>query len=133
MKTEMTTFKELFEEYQESLEYANRMLSTSALDLLDKSSDFWEGYKFSIFRKFEMERMNLADGYPSIIFKNSKTDLSGKLFYRGLEIDVFMDDSGQQYYIKYNGKEISGGSFNSNPIDAFVYEIDKDLDGIKIL
>lgn len=51
-----------------------------------------------------------------------------KLEYRGIELTILLDDYGQQFYIDFAGKEVSGGSFNSRPELLFIEAVDEQLD-----
>ena len=44
--------------------------------------------------------------------------------YRGEVIPVFYDDYGQQDYVVIRGEVCSGGSYNLNALDEFMYEMD---------
>lgn len=53
-----------------------------------------------------------------------------KLFYRGIEVKVYADDPGQQFYAIIEGQEYSFGAFNTNYLDDIFYIIDDKLDNI---
>lgn len=50
--------------------------------------------------------------------------------YRDIDVDIFDDDYGQQFYFYYKGSSYSCGSFNPDYEECVKYVIDKDLDEI---
>lgn len=50
--------------------------------------------------------------------------------YRGYEVEIFIDDYGQQFYCYLDGEEIGFGAFNTEYKEDLKYLIDKKLDFI---
>lgn len=50
--------------------------------------------------------------------------------YRGIKVDVFDDDYGQQYYFYFNGRSIGCGAYNTDYKHCIEYEVDHYLDDI---
>jgi hypothetical protein len=55
------------------------------------------------------------------------------ILYRDHEIDVFMDDYGQQYYFNLDGRDIGCGTYNFDYEDCVRYYVDEKLDHIEII
>lgn len=123
-------FIDLLQEYEEKINYVNRMLS---LEQTKHSKDYWLGYKRGVFHFFQQQKDFCEDFHPCINVKVNKTDPDqvGTLSYRDEEVPVFSDDAGQQLYIDYYGIIIEGGNFNPFPEKDFCYMIDKIKDDIK--
>lgn len=50
--------------------------------------------------------------------------------YRGISVDIYNDDFGQQFYCTLFGEEVGFGAFNLNYRDDLAYLIDEKLDVI---
>lgn len=50
--------------------------------------------------------------------------------YRGQDIKVDIDDSGQCYYFIYKGKEYSCGTYNTDYLSEIIAAVDADLDEV---
>lgn len=50
--------------------------------------------------------------------------------YRGFKVPVYLDDYGQQYYIKFDGEEVGLGTYNLNYESEIESIIDHKLDFI---
>ena len=51
--------------------------------------------------------------------------------YRGISVDIFIDDYGQSYYCYFDNECISFGTYNFNYEEDVKYLIDKKLDGVR--
>lgn len=64
--------------------------------------------------------------YTDVEDKDSVTTID----YRGFSVPVYIDEVGQSYYCKFDGEEVSFGSFNTSFIDDIHYLVDEKLDVI---
>lgn len=64
--------------------------------------------------------------YADVEDKDSVTTIE----YRGFSVPVYIDEVGQSYYCKFDGEEVSFGSFNTSFIDDIHYLVDEKLDVI---
>ena len=64
--------------------------------------------------KTEIEKYKIKGEYPVV----------GIFEYRGESSPIYCDDYGQQEFLIYKGKELSGGSFNYLPEYDWMYVID---------
>ena len=55
---------------------------------------------------------------------------SKTISYRGVEVRLYDDDYGQQYYFYYKGRQYGCGAFNTLPERYVQYVINEDLDAI---
>ncbi len=128
------TFKECLEIYEDNIQYADRMMKEECFSFYHKTKDYWCGYKAAAHKVFEEIKTMCEDFKPSIekneTSNGKKEDQIGVLKYRGEEIPVYVDDSGQQLYIVYRNKAFGGGSYNANPEYDFCYYIDIIKDNI---
>ena len=48
--------------------------------------------------------------------------------YRGISVDIYVDEPGQQFYFYYHDKAVGCGAFNPDYEDVVRYFVDADLD-----
>lgn len=112
-------FKELLEFYEDKISYIKRCAKKRYFSL-----EYIKGYMSclnAVFRRMKLECpevLNLEIKYAAAAAAtaedDSKDDIFGFLEYRGVH-PVYLDDYGQCFYIKFENKEFSGGTFNSYP------------------
>lgn len=147
----MLTYEDLFMEYQDKLDWANRMIKS-----FPSQEQEWKRVKFAVFLMFEELRAccddapecrehgergacvhygsEYADKYPAKKSISEETGVEyefpviGELTYRGLTLPIYDDDYGLQSFVTFDGEDIPiltiGGSFD------WYYQIDKHLDKI---
>ena len=76
------------------------------------------------------EEIPVGDLSPEEVsqYSNQSCPLYSIIKYRDQIIPVYNDDYGQQMYAVFRGRELSGGSYNFNYIDAFLPTVDEMLD-----
>lgn len=118
-------FKEILERYENDIEYANRMLTPDSLSFFKKTEEYWTGYKRASYKWFQDMKAEL-NFKPEIVdmteeekIENIYIDEYNNYFYpcqwlkyRDELIPIYIDDYGQQEFIKYKNRFFYGGSYN---------------------
>ena len=118
-------FKEILERYENDIEYANRMLTPDSLSFFKKTEEYWKGYKRASYKWFQDMKAELSFK-PEVIdmteeekAENIYIDEYNNYFYpdqwlkyRDELIPIYVDDYGQQEFIKYKNRFFYGGSYN---------------------
>jgi hypothetical protein len=146
----MLTHEELFNYYQNKLDWINRRLEPDALKFYNETAETWKHAKEITFYWYEDMRYHVDGGIlrPEDCFDyNNKikaaykpyeiTNEDGKvstfpcigiLKYRGNTYAIYNDDYGMQDFIVIDGREITVDSFGGG-IDWY-YELDRIIDKI---
>ena len=116
-------FEELLEFYEDKISYIKRCAKNRYFSL-----EYIKGYMsclYTFFRrmKLEVEECRPEDLKLKLVKRANEDDVFGFLEYRGVH-PVYLDDYGQCFYIKFQNKEWSGGTFNSSPEIEFSDFID---------
>lgn len=95
----------------------------SVADYFERIQDYNNCLNFAIEALKDIwEKEN--EGY----FEELKTQEEGKIFhYKGFKVELLLDDYGQQFYFKFNGKEYSCGAYNMYPEAEIKFIIDEYL------
>ena len=131
------TFAKLLADYSESCIMIKQKLGKEHLTEADRR--YLEGQRKQNFSDFQTMKHYIED---EDIFKcrnptkheikkykiEGNFPVVGILEYRDELIPVYNDDYGQQEFIIYKNKEISGGSYNYFPEYTWMYEIDSYLE-----
>lgn len=136
-------FQELLEQYENNIQYANRMMTPESLSFFKKTIDYWNGFKHANFKWFQtMKDYSNFKPFTREPKKKEKeelryTNMNGDIFepcaileYRNEIVPIYNDDYGQQEFILYKDNIISGGTYNLMADYDFCHEIDRIKDGI---
>ena len=87
----------------------------------------------SIMKELGNSKMS-SSGYIYVICDKEQEDIDKGIvdivYYRNYLVNVYADDSGQQFYCIIDGEEYTFGAYNLNYIDDIIYIIDNKLDTI---
>lgn len=134
------TFEELFNIYQDNMEWIKRRLQPKTLEFYGERADQWKQAKYMNFKWFEMMRY-YCDEVDVYKIKEQSLPLdvkvddydncpcTGYLDYRNQRFYVYYDDMGAQCFIVCEGHIIPIISMGADEIDWW-YEVDYLLDKI---
>ena len=143
------THKDLFNLYQNKLDWINRRLEPDTLEFYNETAEAWKHAKEIVFDWYQDMRYFCEDGYPGrecFDYNNkllaaykpyeitndngitTKFPCVGLLKYRGNTYPIYDDDYGMQTFIVLDGREITVDSFGGG-IDWW-YELDRIIDKI---
>lgn len=124
------TIEQLLGIYEDTLAWIGRRTKPEVLERNKETPEMWATAKLAAYMMFEKLRDYADGGNPNLEFgkyfekkegEPLKKDgvefpMAGILRYRGLELPVYFDDSGQCLFVVYKDKEI--------PLDNMGYSID---------
>ena len=143
------THKDLFNLYQNKLDWINRRLEPDTLEFYNETAEAWKHAKEIVFDWYQDMRYFCEGGYPGrecfdyntkIISAYKPYEVTNKkgittefpciglLKYRGNTYPIYNDDYGMQDFIVIDGREITVDSFGGG-IDWW-YELDRIIDKI---
>lgn len=137
------TKEELFEIYQNELNWINRRLQEPTLEFYKEFSDNWRHAKEVAFKMYQALRFYCTDEDVlsiDIIPLDVTEQISdyngcpcvGYISYRGQKFYAYCDEPGQQEFIIVGDKVITFSTFDCPLIDWW-YEVDKVIDNIDTL
>ena len=124
------TMEQLLGIYEDTLAWIERRMKPEVLKRNGETPEMWATAKLAAYMMFEKLRDCADGGNPNLEFgkyfdkkegESLKKDgaefpMVGILRYRGLELSVYFDDSGQCLFVVCKGREI--------PLDNMGYSID---------
>ena len=136
------THKQLFNKYQNMLDWINRRLEPDSLEFYEESAETWKHAKEVAFDMYEELRYHVRGGIPeanksffydkdlveSIPDYEDQFPAIGILKYRDNEYTIYNDDYGMQSFIVVDGQQITVDSFGGG-IDWW-YMLDQIIDKI---